>query len=188
MYFYSAVSIDLFVLVIAICIGIGTVRLDRAVIYSCAASVAIPLLFAVIEWPFIDAFGPHTVGVRRQEFVIRWAVDPSGVNQIQVSRLVVRIATTAAAAAGIAWGLCKLQLRLYERATARLKQTVKGAKIARYALWLSWLPIAAWSLVNSGHKVVWVSLLFLLLPMLAILTGVVERRLRLRSTTAGAPV
>jgi hypothetical protein len=187
-YFFQFFSVDILVLLIVLFIGVGIRKFERAALYAIAASVIVPLLVAYMEWPLIDSFGPHTIGQRRQQFVIAYFIDPQ-VKAQQLLLLALRIVTTAAAALGLVKLLNMLQVYLVNRDAQRVTRDWRAMKIARYVLWAIWIGVLGWRMLNHDQKdSAAVSAGFLFVLLLAILVGMMERKLRKASIVTAAPV
>jgi hypothetical protein len=76
LYTFGLISIDLFPLLIAICIGFFCHNSYRAMFYAGVAAIIVPVAVAALNWPLIDAIGPHTVGQRRVEILVNYAINP----------------------------------------------------------------------------------------------------------------
>jgi uncharacterized membrane protein YhaH (DUF805 family) len=100
----SMISIDSFVLLISVCIGVSGTNPKRALLYSALAAVIIPLAIAWLEWPFLDVFQPK--GQTRAEYVVNWSVRPESVRQI----LSLRVLLTAGLSCAISYNLAKLHV------------------------------------------------------------------------------
>jgi hypothetical protein len=182
LYWGSTVSVDVFVLVIAICIGVGAGNTTRAVLYALILAILLPVAIAWSEWPFIDVFQP--TGEARKVYVLNAIVNAEQVRLRFASRLFF----TALCSCAVAWALACLQSKILACDTRRLRRLWIAMKILRIGVWLLYIAFLVWRSVTPPHGV-WVSFVSLLVPPAAIMAGVFERRVRIRSEVShGSPL